>query len=104
MARSSADALRKSEPIVNSLDDSDLHEANRIFRLALRSVLADPRLPDDRDFIFSRQRSPHVAAFGAKLDGRLLGSNFVTNWGSVGFVDHLLSILIIMGVASVALC
>jgi GNAT superfamily N-acetyltransferase len=75
--------------VVNPLDDGDLHEANRIFRLGFGSVLADPGLPNDRDCIFSRQHSPHVAAFGAKLDGRLVGSNFVTNWGSVGFVGPL---------------
>jgi hypothetical protein len=27
----------------------------------------------------------HVASFGATLNGKLVGSNFVTNWGSVGF-------------------
>ncbi len=26
-----------------------------------------------------------MASFGATLDGKLVGSNFVTNWGSVGF-------------------
>src|ERR671936_1330676 len=29
---------------------------------------------------------PHVASFGAMLDGKLVGSTFATKWGSVGFL------------------
>jgi hypothetical protein len=36
-----------------------------------------------------RLRLPHVAAIGATVDGILVGSNFVTNWGSVGFFGPL---------------
>ena len=39
----------------------------------------------DRDYVYRRQPAAHVASFGATLDGKLVGSNFVTNWGSVGF-------------------
>jgi len=43
----------------------------------------------DRDYVYGRWRAPHVAALGATLDGRLIGSNFATNWGSVGFFGPL---------------
>jgi GNAT superfamily N-acetyltransferase len=90
MRASSADPFRqKRRPVVSPLNDGDLHEADRIHRLALGSFLGDPGPPDDRDCIYSRRHSHHVAAFGAKLDGKLVGSNFVTNWGSVGFVGPL---------------
>lgn len=37
----------------------------------------------------SRWQAPHVAAFGATLDGVLVGSNFATRWGSVGYFGPL---------------
>jgi GNAT superfamily N-acetyltransferase len=43
----------------------------------------------DRDYVYGRQRAAHVAAFAAKLDGKLVGSNFGTRWGSVGFFGPL---------------
>ena len=39
----------------------------------------------DRDYVYGRQRAPHVASFGATLNGKIVGSNFATKWGSVGF-------------------
>ena len=33
----------------------------------------------------ARHRAPHVAAFGATIEGNLVSSNFATKWGSVGF-------------------
>ena len=35
--------------------------------------------------MYGRHRAPHVAAFGATIEGNLVGSNFATKWGSVGF-------------------
>jgi hypothetical protein len=37
----------------------------------------------------ARWRADHVTAFGAEIDGELVGSNFATNWGSVGFFGPL---------------
>jgi GNAT superfamily N-acetyltransferase len=39
----------------------------------------------DRDYVYGRFGSEHVASFAAELDGELVGSNFATRWGSVGF-------------------
>jgi GNAT superfamily N-acetyltransferase len=77
-----------SRPVVAVLDEKDLPEAERIFRLAFGMFLGapDPELFwSDRDYVYARHRAPHVAAFGATLDGTLVGSNFATKWGSVGF-------------------
>jgi GNAT superfamily N-acetyltransferase len=76
-----------SRPVVGALAGSDLPEAQRIFRLAFGTFLGAPD-PDnfwaDRDYLRGRWRASHVAAFGAKSAGRLVGSNFATRWGSVG--------------------
>ncbi len=75
--------------VVSTLDEKDLPEAERILRLAFGTFLGAPD-PDtfwsDRDYVYGRRNSPHVASFGATIDGKLVGSNFVTNWGSVGFL------------------
>jgi len=80
---------KTNRPVVAALDVNDLPEAERILRLAFGTFLGAPdpeNFWSDRDYVYGRQRSPHVAAFGARLDGKLVGSNFVTNWGSVGFL------------------
>jgi GNAT superfamily N-acetyltransferase len=79
---------KASEPVVRALDDKYLPDAERIVRLAFGTFLGAPdpaTFWSDRDYVYGRQRAPHVAAFAAMLDGKLAGSNFATNWGSVGF-------------------
>ena len=94
MAQSDADGVRAraSRPAVSALAEEDLPEAGRILRLAFGTFLGAPD-PEtfwrDRDYIQSRARAAHVASFGAKLDGELVGSNFATNWGSFGFFGPL---------------
>ncbi len=81
-----------SEPVVVSLAENDLSEAARIIRLAFGTFFGVPDLENfwtDRDYAFGRQPAPHVASFGAMLDGKLVGSNFATRWGSVGFFGPL---------------
>ena len=77
-----------SRPVIGPLAEHDLPKAQRIFRLAFGTFLGAPE-PEtfwsDRDYLYGRWRAPHVAAFGAVLDGELVGSNFATKWGSVGF-------------------
>ena len=74
------------------LTEGDLPDAEQVFRTAFGSFLGAPE-PDtfysDRDYVYGRWRAPHVAALGATRDGRLVGSNFATNWGSVGFFGPL---------------
>lgn len=77
---------------VGPLEESDLAEAARIFRLAFGTFFGAPD-PEtfwtDRDYAYGRHAAPHVATFGAKLDGKLIGSNFATRWGSHGFFGPL---------------
>lgn len=74
------------------LVEADLPEAGRILRTAFGTFLGAPE-PElfwsDRDYVHGRWQAPHVVALGATLDGRLVGSNFATNWGSVGFFGPL---------------
>ena len=78
--------------VVDTLETGDLPEAMRIVRLAFGTFFGAPDLRTfwtDRDFAASRQPAPHVASFAARLDGKLVGSNFATRWGSVGFFGPL---------------
>ena len=90
MAESTANAA--AEPIIGPLAESDLSEAGRILRLAFGTFIGVPdpaTFWTDRDYVHGRWGAPHVAALGATLDGQLVGSNFATSWGSVGFFGPL---------------
>lgn len=79
-------------PVVAPLREAELADAQRICRLAFATFLGVPdpgNFWTDRDCVYGRWRAPHVAAFGAKLDGALAGTNFATRWGSVGFFGPL---------------
>ena len=77
---------------VRPLDEGDLSEADRIYRLAFGTFLG---LPDpmsfmgDADLVNTRWRAAPAAALGAYVDGTLVGSNFAANWGSFGFFGPL---------------
>jgi GNAT superfamily N-acetyltransferase len=89
---SQTDSPLPDRPVIRPLAESDLPEAERILRVAFGMFLGVPE-PEtfwsDRDYVYGRWRAPHVAALGATVDGRLLGSNFATKWGSVGFFGPL---------------
>ena len=77
---------------VGQLQEEDLTEADRIMRLAFGTFLG---LPDpiafmgDADYVRTRWAADPTVALAARLDGRLVGTNFVTRWGSVGFFGPL---------------
>jgi GNAT superfamily N-acetyltransferase len=77
---------------VRPVVEADLPEADRIVRLAFGTFL---RIPDpasfmgDANFALTRWRADPSAVFAAEHDGRLIGSNFATNWGSFGFFGPL---------------
>ena len=78
--------------LVRPLREPDLPLADRIFRLAFGTFngLQDPlRFGGDIDKIRTRWLADPAAAFGAEADGALVGSNFVTHWGSVGYFGPL---------------
>jgi hypothetical protein len=73
---------------VRLLAAEDLDEADRICRVAFGTFVGVPR-PErffgDADLVRTRCQADPGAALAAELDGRLAGSNFAANWGSVGF-------------------
>lgn len=72
---------------IQPLDEADLHGADEIFRLAFGTFLglSDPMtFFESADYVRTRWRADPNSAFGATLDGELVGSNFAANWGSVG--------------------
>jgi GNAT superfamily N-acetyltransferase len=77
---------------VRPLTERDVPDADRIFRLAFGTFIG---LPDpsafggDTDYVRTRFHADQSAAFGAYVGTQLVGSNFATNWGSVGFFGPL---------------
>ncbi len=72
---------------VRNLKEDDLEEADAILRLSFGTFIGldDPRsFFGDADYIRSRYTTDPNSAFVIEVDGNLAGSNFVTNWGSVG--------------------
>jgi hypothetical protein len=82
----------ESNALVGQLQEADLAEADRIFRLAFGTFLGFPNpieFAGDADYIRTRWTTDPSAAFGAYLDKGLVGSNFATRWGSVAFFGPL---------------
>ncbi len=78
--------------VVRPLQEKHLAGADRIVRMAFGTFLG---LPDplsfmgDGTYVRPRWTADPEAALGAFVDDELVGSNFVTNWGSVGFFGPL---------------
>ncbi len=77
---------------VRPMQEADLVEARRIFRVAFGTFIGVPD-PEafwtDREYVFTRWRADPGAALVAETNGKLAGSNFATNWGSFGFFGPL---------------
>lgn len=77
---------------VRPMREADTAACDRVMRLAFGTFLG---LPDplafmgDGAYVKPRWKARPDAAFCAELDGRIVGSNFVTDWGSVGFFGPL---------------
>ena len=77
---------------VRPLEASDLSTADHIMRVAFGTFLG---LPDpasfsgDAGYVRTRWQADPDAAFAAEINGEVVGSNFATNWGSVGFFGPL---------------
>ena len=82
----------KIDITVRPLEERDLDAADRIMRLAFGTFIGLPepaKFMGDASYVHTRWRANPGAAFAAEVDGRLVGSNFATNWGSVGFFGPL---------------
>jgi len=78
--------------IIRPLTEADLPAARRIVNTAFGTFLGASDVENfwaDRDLVYGRFGAEHVASFAAEVDGELVGSNFATNWGSVGFFGPL---------------
>src|SRR4051794_24416679 len=84
--------MTDTDVTVRALEEADLADADRIMRLAFGTFLG---LPDpaafmgDADYVRSRWGADPASALAAEVDGRLVGTNFLTRWGSVGFFGPL---------------
>lgn len=77
---------------VRPLTESDLPAAARIIPLAFGTFLGVSELDhfwSDIDYAGTRWRAEHTRSFGCEMGGEIVGSNFVTRWGSVGFFGPL---------------
>src|SRR5262249_28834310 len=77
---------------VKPLAELDLAAADRIFRLAFGTFIGFPdptTFGGDADYVRTRWRANPLTAFGAYLGDEIVGSNFASNWGSVGFFGPL---------------
>lgn len=77
---------------VQQLKEDQVDDADRIFRLAFGTFMGmenpEGNFPDV-NLVRTRYRTSPDSFFGAENEGKLLGSNYVTNWGSVGFFGPL---------------
>ena len=82
----------REDVAVGLLQREDVEEAEQIFRVAFGTFLG---IPDPQDFhtgvsfVRTRYEKDPKAAYSAKIGTQLLGTNFATNWGSVGFFGPL---------------
>ncbi len=80
------------EVVIRPLAESDLDAADRIVRVAFGTFLG---LPDptafmgDANYAHTRWKADPAGALGAEHGGKLIASNFATNWGSFGFFGPL---------------
>jgi GNAT superfamily N-acetyltransferase len=82
----------KQDISVRPLQESDLPTADHNMRLAFGTFLGLPEptsFMGDASYVRTRWRADPMGAFGAEVGSELIGSNFATNWGSVGFFGPL---------------
>lgn len=88
----SASAQPPVQITIRGLREEELGTADRIMRLAFGTFLGLPdpiKFMGDADYVRTRWRADPAAAFAAELEGELVGTNFATRWGTVGFFGPL---------------
>ena len=82
----------KQDISVRPLQEGDLPTADHIMRLAFGTFLGLPEptsFMGDASYVRTRWSADPTGSFGAEVGSELIGSNFATNWGSVGFFGPL---------------
>ena len=90
--RSKLQGTTKPDITVRPLQESDLTTADHIMRVAFGTFIGLPEpaaFMGDANYVRTRWLADPEAAFAAEIGGELVGSNFATNWGSVGFFGPL---------------
>ena len=82
-------AAERADVIVRDLRESDLTLADAILRSAFDTFTGVTSLFGDKDYVHTRWLADPGAALAAEQDGQLVGTNFVTRWGTVGFFGPL---------------
>lgn len=83
---------RASDVLARPMQPADEAAADRVVRLAFGTFLGLPRPEEfmgDTGYIAFRRRASPESAFVAERAGEIVGSNFATSWGSVGFFGPL---------------
>jgi GNAT superfamily N-acetyltransferase len=78
--------------IVRPMREEDLDEADRIMRLAFGTFVGMPeplKFNGDTDLVHTRYWADPRAALAAEVDGKIVGSNFALDWGSMGILGPL---------------
>ena len=85
--------MAKNEAVkISPLRESEVDEAVRIVRVAFGTFLGLPdpmQFMGDRDMMTPRWRARNTKILAAHINGRLVGSNVITRWGSFGFFGPL---------------
>jgi GNAT superfamily N-acetyltransferase len=83
----------QTDILIRPVVESDLDETRRIIRVAFATFLGlppdDPRMGRDNDVAGTRWKADPSSVVGAEHGGKLIGSNFATNWGSFAFFGPL---------------
>jgi GNAT superfamily N-acetyltransferase len=81
----------KNRITIGPLKASEIAEADRIFRLAFSTFIGLPegKFMAGRELMTMRLKGKHVKAVAARDNGKLIGSNLATRWGSFGFFGPL---------------
>jgi GNAT superfamily N-acetyltransferase len=90
--QSKSEGITNLEITVRPLREGDLPTADYIMRLAFGTFIGLPEpaaFMGDASYVRTRWLADPTAAFAAEVGGELIGSNFATNWGSVGFFGPL---------------
>jgi GNAT superfamily N-acetyltransferase len=77
---------------IRHLEQGDLDTADEVMRMAFGTYLNAPnpvQVFGDSDYVHTRFRADPARAFCAELDSEIVGSNFVTRWGSFAFFGPL---------------
>jgi len=85
-------ALDPSSVVIAPLAEADLDAADRLMRLAFGTIIGQPdplTFKGDAECVRTRWRADPTAAFAAKVDGQLAGTNIAARWGSVGYFGPL---------------